>query len=193
MRFDLGVVGQHADGAEAAAGVFVRGEKFLHRFGRVGVVVKDLLERAAAGPSAGQSSASGFGVRGGFLLGAAKAGDAFLDFADLLFECPRAVGSRLPCGCGGIGALPQAERFLEQLMLFGLEARLRFGVVCERFFRLALLAVKVNQVLGILAGFLAQVFHRELGLLSAADKILILFGGLFDEGFELARLLGQCR
>jgi len=78
-------------------------------------------------------------------------------------------------------------------MLFGLEARLRFGLVCERFFRLALLAVEVDQILGILAGFLAQVFHGELGLLRAADKILILFGGLFDEGSELAGLLGQRR
>lgn len=122
------------------------------------MVVEDLIESAAAGASSCQSSASGFGVSGGFVLRAPETGNSLLHFLDLLFESASPAGGGLPFGCGGIGALLEAERFFEQLTLFGLETRLRFSVVCQSFLGLPLLAVEVDQIFCILTGFPAKVF-----------------------------------
>ena len=119
--------------------------------------------RPAPRPAAGESVAGGGGLRGGFVLLAAKVGDARLRIAHQFFQPARALLNGLPVQIGGLCALAMVQSFLEQLLFLLFVAPHAFNVMRERLFRLRLISVQARQFLAEFGGRAAQRGYVPFG------------------------------
>src|SRR2546427_8376604 len=194
LLFHFGVVGHDPDSPKAARGILaVRREQFLHRVRSVGAVVQDLLERGAPGAGSGQGVAGSVKARLGLLLFAAQLSDARLPAAYGLFERPRAVHRRLPAESRGVRAFTILERLLKQLLLGGLQACLRLGVMRQCLFGLGLFAVEACQLFAELSGRKTQLFDTRLGGCHGAGELLRVLAQLREQRSEERRVGKECR